>query len=89
MHKVHQSGAWGCVFLEEGPADTLMGDTWCRLSEQLASVPGKQQDEPGFLEEKLKPSKLGHPQKQWGPFVLLTVFNIEVTFILREGGYYY
>lgn len=52
-------------------------------------MPEKERDEPGFLVEKLKPSEVGHPQKQRGPFMLLTVFNIEVTFILREGGYYY
>ena len=62
-----QSGAGGVCSLQRALLTHGSGDTWCRLSEQLASVPGKQRDEPGFLEEKLKPSKVGHPQSNGGP----------------------
>ena len=67
MHKVVSLGRGGVCSLRRALLTHWSGDTWCRQSEQLASVPGKQRDEPGFLEEKLKPSKVGHPQSNGGP----------------------
>lgn len=89
LYKTYQLGAWRLVFIEMSHTNTLLeGHCGHRLRGTCLGAQEAKRLTWVSRWRSLGQVKWATPKKPCGPSMLLTIFEAEVTFVLRRGYYY-